>query len=267
MSDTTFTGERLHANDELFSVDLARHRAAYEYARNRPPVGRLLDLGCGSGYGTRMLAEGHPGVVGFDRIVPDAAQRSDSARFVRGNLASLPFQDASFARVISFQLIEHFADPTFYVDAIATLLRADGEVLITTPNRLTSDGVNPYHLREYTAEELRKVLRRRFARVELLGVGATEPVQRYLDERNRRVARILRLDPFHLRDVLPSVVIKRLFASFAVLVRRRASRSGGLPAVTWRDYPIGPADAHCLDLLAICSEPIPDSGTATRRAT
>ena len=124
------------------------------------------------------------------------------------------------------------------------------------PNRLTSDGVNPYHLREYTAEALRVVLARRFGAVEILGVGATEPVQRYFDERQRRVARILRLDPLGLRKLLPAFAIERLFASFAVLVRRRASRRDGLPDVTWRDYPIGPVDARCLDLLAICREPL-----------
>ena len=255
MSGTTFTGERLHASDDLFAVDLARHRAAYEYASGRFAVSRLLDLGCGSGYGTHSLALQHTGVVGFDRIVPDAAQRSGSGSFVRGELRSLPFADASFARVVSFQVIEHFADPTVYVDALATLIRPDGEALITTPNRLMSDGVNPYHLREYTAEALRVVLARRFGAVEILGVGATEPVQRYFDERQRRVARILRLDPLGLRKLLPAFAIERLFANFAVLVRRRARRDG-LPDVTWRDYPIGPVDARCLDLLAICREPL-----------
>ena len=256
MRDTTFSGVRLQASDGLFAVDLARHRAAYEYARNRPAVDRLLDLGCGSGYGTRSLAEGRSAVVGFDRIAPDTAQRSGTGSFVRGDLASLPFADASFARVVSFQVIEHFADPTVYLDALATLVRPNGEALITTPNRLTSDGVNPYHFHEYTAEELRELLARRFASVEILGIGASEPVQRYFDERQRRVARILRLDPFRLHRILPARAIEWLFASFAVLVRRRASRSGGLPEVTWRDYPVGPVDPDCLDLLAICREPI-----------
>ena len=259
MTDTTFTGERLHASDDLFAVDLVRHRAAYEYALERPAVDRLLDLGCGSGYGTRMLAEAHSGVVGLDRIVPDASQRSDEGSFVRGNLAALPFRAASFSRIVSFQLIEHFADATVYVDAVANLVRPDGEVLITTPNRLTSDGVNPYHLCEYTAEELRGVLARRFASVEILGVGASEPVRRYFRERDRRVARILRLDPLGLRKMLPTFAIQWLFASFALLVRRRARSSGGLPEVTSSDYPIGPADSQCLDLLAICREPIPSS--------
>lgn len=257
MSDRTFTGERLHASDDLFRVDLARHEAAYEYASGRSPVDRLLDLGCGSGYGTCALAQAHSGVVGFDRVVPDLTQRSSRGSFVRGDLASLPFAPGSFARVVSFQVIEHFADPAVYVDALATLVRPDGEVLITTPNRLTSDGVNPYHLREYTAEELRDVLARRFAAIEVRGVGATEPVRRYFEERRHRVARILRFDPLGLRRLLPASTIEWLFASFAILVRRRVSSNGGLPEATWRDYPIGPVEEDCLDLLAICRRPVP----------
>lgn len=257
MSDTSFSGERLHAGDELFAVDLARHRAAYEFARSRPAVDQLLDLGCGSGYGTRALAEGSSAAVGFDRVPPDAAQPGGPGHFVRGDLAALPFATASFGRVVSFQVIEHFADPTVYVDALATLVRRDGEALVTTPNRMTSDGVNPYHLHEYTAEELKRALERRFACVQVLGIGATEPVRRYFDERQRRVAGILRLDPLGLRGLLPARLASWLFARFAVLVRRRASRVGGLPEVTWRDYPIGDVDARCLDLLAICREPLP----------
>ena len=52
MSEARFTGERLHQGDALFALDLARHVAAYEIARERAGGGRVLDLGSGSGYGT-----------------------------------------------------------------------------------------------------------------------------------------------------------------------------------------------------------------------
>ena len=88
------------------------------------------------------------------------------------------------------------------------------------------------------------------------GVGASEPVRRYLEARSRRIQRIVRLDPLRIRDRLPRAVVERLFALFAILVRRRTGASEGTPEVTWRDFPLGPADERCLDLLAICRQPI-----------
>jgi 2-polyprenyl-3-methyl-5-hydroxy-6-metoxy-1,4-benzoquinol methylase len=255
MSDAVFTGERLHEGSELFAVDLARHRAAYELARERATRGWVLDLGCGSGYGTASLAEGSARVAGIDRVAPDAASRRGKGLFVRAALEALPFPDRTFDLVVSFQVIEHLEDPSDYLDAIAGLLRPDGTALLTTPNRLTSDRVNPFHVHEYLAEELAERLRTRFEDVAIKGIGATELVRRHLEARSRRIRRIMRLDPLRLRDRLPRRLVEWLFACLAILVRSRTGRAEGSPQVTWRDFPIGTADDGCLDLLAICRRP------------
>lgn len=256
MDDVTFTGERLHAGNRLFSVDLARHEAAYEIARARLPSGRVLDLGCGSGYGSAALARSHAAVVGLDRIPPDATSRESRARFVRARLEGIPLARRSFALIVSFQVIEHLADPTLYIDAIADLLEPAGAALITTPNIAMSDGVNPFHVHEYAAPELTACLRRRFRSVEMHGIGASEPIHRHLEQRSQRIRRIMRLDPLRLRERLPRGLVEWLFARFALLVRRQTQASDGTPEATWRDFPVGPADARCLDLLAVCRDPI-----------
>jgi SAM-dependent methyltransferase len=251
-----FTGERLHAGDPLFAVDLARHEAAYALARARlPAAGRVLDLGCGSGYGAAALARSHRCVVALDRVPPDPASRAGSARFVRADLGGVPLAPRCFDLVVSFQVIEHLVDPRPYVDALARLLAPGGTALVTTPNILTSDRVNPYHVHEYEAEELRALLAARFGEVEVQGIGASEPVRRYLEARSRRIRRIVALDPLRLRERLPRALVERLFALFALLVRRRTSAGEGVPEVSWRDFPVGPADARCLDLLAVCRRP------------
>jgi 2-polyprenyl-3-methyl-5-hydroxy-6-metoxy-1,4-benzoquinol methylase len=236
-------------------VDLARHQAAYELARGRLPRGRVLDLGCGSGYGTASLASTHPCVVGLDRIRPDRASRAGGGRFVCARLEGMPFAPRSFELIVSFQVIEHLADPTLYVDAIAELLAPGGEALITTPNLAMSDGVNPFHVHEYEPQELAACLRRRFRSVELHGIGASEAVHHYLAQRSKRIQRIMRLDPLHLRDRIPRGLVEVLFARFALLVRRQTQASDGTPEATWRDFPLGPPDARCLDLLAVCRDP------------
>lgn len=256
MKDVGFTGERLHAGDQRFSLDIARHRAAYEIARERAGTGRIIDVGCGSGYGTAMLAESAGSVFGIDRVLPDRSQRGRDTRFVVGDLRALPLQARRFDLVVSFQVIEHLDDPTFYVDALAGLCSADGLVLVTTPNVLTSDGVNPYHVHEYGAAELATTLGRRFDQVEMRGIRASERAQRVLEQRSRRIRRVMRLDPFRLRDRLPRPVVEWLFSRFALLVRRSTPKAGGYEAeMDHRDFPAGEATDDCLDLLAICRKP------------
>jgi SAM-dependent methyltransferase len=255
VSKTLFTGERLHEGDALFGVDLARHRAAYEFARGRIGSGRVLDLGCGSGYGTASLAGRGATVVGVDRIAPDAASRASGAHFLRADIAALPLCAGAFDLVASFQVIEHLEDPGAYLDAIARFLRPGGAALLTTPNVLTSDGVNPYHVREYRADELAERLGERFAEVEVRGVGMSAPVRAYMEARSKRIRRIVRLDPLRLRERLPRAWIERLFADFALLVRRQTAGAEGAPAATWRDFPVGPPEDDCIDLLALCRGP------------
>ena len=255
----SFTGERLHEGNELFGVDLARHRAAYCFAAERAAGGRVLDLGCGSGYGAAELAQTAPGVVGLDRIPPDSHVREAPVSFVRGDLNGIPLSARAFDLVVSFQVIEHLEDPTLYLDAMARMLKPEGLAIVTTPNLLMSDRENPYHVHEYLADELKTCLEKHFDDVEMRGVGQTEPVAHYHEARLRRIRRITRLDPLRLRKRIPRNLVEWLFARFALVVRRGIQRDDGLPDVTWRDFPIGAADEHCLDLLALCQAPRPRS--------
>ena len=103
MSRVLFTGERLHEGDALFGVDLARHHAAYEFARRHMGAGPVLDLGSGSGYGTASLAGRGPRVVCVDRIEPDAKNRDSGAEFLQADIAALPLAERRFSLVASFQ--------------------------------------------------------------------------------------------------------------------------------------------------------------------
>ncbi len=254
MSARRFTGERLHEGENLFAVDLARHRAAYEFATACGDAGRVLDLGCGAGYGAAALAAAGSRVLGVDRIPPDPSSRG-RADFLLADLNALPLSERAFDLVVSFQVIEHLEDPRPYLDALAAALRPDGLVLVTTPNLLMSDGVNPYHVHEYRAEELAERLLDHFEEVEMRGVGMSEPVRAYMAGRSRRIRRIIRLDALRLRERLPRGLVEKLFAAGALWVRRQTRGHDGAPDVSWRDFPIGPAADDCIDLLALCRRP------------
>lgn len=253
-SGVAFTGERLHEGSELFAVDLARHRAAYEFARARIHGARVLDFGSGSGYGAASLVGEAAMVVGVDRVVPDARNRG-RAHFLRADLRSSPLAEGVFDLALSFQVIEHLEDPGDTLDAIARALTAQGTALITTPNLLISDGENPFHVHEYRADELAELLGTRFSEVEMLGVGAEGAVAEYYEARLRRIRAIVRLDPLGLRRRLPRPLVEWLFGRLAVAVRSLIRSGEGLPEATWRDFPIGPVRDDCLDLLAVCRGP------------
>lgn len=255
MSRVLFTGERLHEGDELFAVDLARHHAAYEYAKTRMGAGPVLDLGSGSGYGTASLAGMGPTVIGVDRIEPDDKNRTSGARFLRADIAALPLAERRFSLVASFQVIEHLVDPEPYLSAIARFVREDGLAILTTPNLLMSDGVNPYHVHEYRGEELALRLAPHFHDVEVWGVGMSPPIRTYMTERSQRIQKIMRLDPFRLRDRLPQGFIEKLFAAGALLVRRQSAGADGTPPATPEDFPIEPLRDDAIDLLAVCRRP------------
>ena len=249
------TGERLDDASALYRADLARHRAAYRFALTFPAHGCVVDLGCGTGYGTAELAAAGQRAIGVDRARPAAHARAGGAVFVRGDLERLPFAAERFDRVVSCQVIEHFADPNAYLAETARVLRAGGSALFTTPNRLESDGENPYHLHEYTAEELAEVLFRHYERVELRGVHAHGAAARYHAERLRSIRRITRLDPLGLRRRLPRGIVDRAFAWLSILVRLGARWRGALDPVADDDYRVGPVGPTCIDLLAICAKP------------
>ena len=114
----------------------------------------------------------------------------------------LPFNDGTFDFVISFQVIEHIKQDTEFVREVHRVLRPSGKFIVTTPNAPMSLTRNPWHVREYRAEELCTLLQGHFAKVETLGVSGNDRVMEYYERNREGVRRITRFDIFDLQ--LPS---------------------------------------------------------------
>jgi 2-polyprenyl-3-methyl-5-hydroxy-6-metoxy-1,4-benzoquinol methylase len=258
ISSRAFTGER-PGHGEHFEYDEARHRAAYLHARELARGRDVLDAGCGEGFGTVLLAETARSVLAVDySATAIAAARAAHARpnleFRQLDLYSLPTLDRRFDLITNFQVLEHLTEPIGFLRALGSVLKPDGMLMLTTPNRLTTVSENPYHVREYTAEELRELLRTLFGDAELASVVGNARVQAFDAERKRQVERILRLDPFGLRKVLPERLVKLVFARLSILVRRRIS--GNVVesrAITPADFTVvAESRPDALDLVAFC---------------
>ena len=153
-----------------------RHLAAYRFAQSWAHQRRVLDLGCGTGYGTALIADNAEEVIGLDialNALPTTT--STAALFVAGDSTRLPLRDQTFDLVISFQVIEHIEDEERYLSEVHRVLTPDGLFIVSTPNKALrllpfQPPFNPYHVREYDHRALRKALGKHFSQVNIWGL-------------------------------------------------------------------------------------------------
>lgn len=170
-----FTGERY--TPDVGGAIQREHHHRYLFALDFCRDHRVLDIACGEGYGTHVLAKVAAQVVGVD-IAPDAVKAAArryggaGAGFAVGNGTSLPFADASFDVVVSFETVEHIEDWAVFLSECARVLTPDGTLLMSSPNREVyseRDGYqNPFHFKEFDRGEFRGALSRHFSSLVLL---------------------------------------------------------------------------------------------------
>jgi ubiquinone/menaquinone biosynthesis C-methylase UbiE len=142
----------------------------------------VLDIACGCGYGTSFLARrGAKSVIGVDRSVEalECAKfyTESNLKFINGDAYKLEFENNTFDVIISFETIEHLDNPTKFVTELQRVLKKDGTLIISTPNKLVHSPnslkpVNPHHVHEYFNEEFKSLLFSFFSDVQFFGQRA-----------------------------------------------------------------------------------------------
>jgi 2-polyprenyl-3-methyl-5-hydroxy-6-metoxy-1,4-benzoquinol methylase len=242
------TGERTLPDVPEENYWFRRHLAVYEWIAARVAGMRVVDMACGEGYGSDLLAGAARSVVGVD--ANPRAHEHARLRYRRANLRFERDLVERFAQaadaVVFLQTIEHVSNPGAVLQHFRSLIGGTqaqgpgrGVVFVSTPNVLTlappgaprSD--NPWHVHEYRAEEFHALCEAHFGTVEMYGLFHARKL--WIHERALRLG----WDALH-----PRLRLTRRFYDWFT------------PAIAASDFSLRsgpPAELdRALDLLAVC---------------
>lgn len=245
------TAERV-SRDASDNFVFQRSLLAYHAAAERV-TGDVLEIGTGTGYGVEVIAPKTVRYVTLDKHRPAGLPELPNVEYRQAVVPPLPFPDASFDCVVSFQVIEHIRDDAAFVREVRRVLRPGGRFIVSTPNRPMSLTRNPWHVREYDAREFRELLGREFCRVEALGVAGSERVMAYYEKNREGVRRITRFDPLDLQHRLPRWMLRIPYDLMNRLNRRRLLTQNDelTRSIRMEDYRIVPVTEACFDLFFV----------------
>lgn len=154
------------------------HAARYTFAKKYVADAVVLDIACGTGYGIGVLQDAARFIVGADVDLEAAMQSqnecSKNAAVLLADGLKLPFEDASFDVVTSFETLEHLFDRRRFLSELSRVLKPNGFLILSTPNAnytkpIEGKPTNPFHIHEYTPSELRNELELDFSIMEYFG--------------------------------------------------------------------------------------------------
>ena len=167
------------------------HIASYEFVLKYANGKKVLDYGCGSGYGTSILSSVAQQVTGVD--VSKETILYAKQHFLSENAAFKTIDelnDEKFDIIVSFQVIEHVKNDKLYLKQLKNRLNQDGILFLTTPDKkdrlfnYIQKPWNKYHLKEYSAKSMEKLIKRFFNDFEVLSISSVSELA--LSEIKRR---------------------------------------------------------------------------------
>ena len=229
---------------------LAYHKAAEMIS------GDVLEIGTGEGYGIDVLAPKAVRFITMDKTLQQLEYQGENVDFYEATVPPIPADNNSFDFVVAFQVIEHIKKDLEFVREVRRVLKPEGKFIVTTPNALMSLTRNPYHVREYQADELKNILECEFSEVEALGVSGNKKVMTYYNKNKKSVRQFAKLDVLDLQHRLPRQllqipydILNRLNRKMLLVNNRTLTTS-----IKMEDYSIEPVSDKCFDLFYIATK-------------
>lgn len=196
------------ASSEIASDNPVHQRLLFPYQHISKLVnGIVLEIGCGTGRGVDVLVDKVLDYTGVDKnteLMESLGQKYPDFTFIDMFLPPLKnLPDNHFDFVISFQVIEHIEADSLFLQEAARVLKPGGKLFLTTVNKKFSLTRNPWHVREYFADELQKLMEKHFSKVLTEGIHGNDKVMEYYLENKKSVKRITKFDIFNLQYRLP----------------------------------------------------------------
>ena len=177
-----FTGERVIEGDTPRRIWLD-HIARYEFASTYVRGKLVLDIACGTGYGSKILWDGGAAKVFGVDVSTEAINfalnkyKNERLEFRAGDIGSIDFAANYFDVVVCFETIEHVKNQERALSELLRVLKPDGLLIISSPNRevtspsksLREPPNSPYHVMEYSSKEFISALKSRAKIIEIRG--------------------------------------------------------------------------------------------------
>lgn len=210
-----WTGERLETF--IYSRDTIEHLHRYAIAATYTKDKVVLDVASGEGYGSNLLSKNASKVYGVDidaQAVSLASEKykKSNLEFKQGSAALIPIESGSIDVVVSFETIEHHDKHDEMLSEIKRVLKPDGMLIISTPDKLIYSDKrnfkNEFHVKELYKDEFVALISKYFSKSQLLFqnfIGNSSVLMEEQHQRDFKVytgnysnTELLEVDPFYL---------------------------------------------------------------------
>ncbi|WP_291721411.1 class I SAM-dependent methyltransferase [Bernardetia sp.] len=240
------------------SDNVIHQRLLFAYYQTVKHVsGSILETGCGVGKGAELFKPHCTHYTALDKnqeLINHLQKQHPEFTFLNQNIPPFANQaDESFDTVVTQQVIEHIEDDNFYLKEIQRVLKKGGKMILTTPNIKLSLTRNPWHVREYTAQELQTLLEKYFSKVDLKGITGNEKIWEYYEQNKASVAKYKKLDVFNLEQNLPRQILQIPYDILNRMNRKKLQEQDNslVSSVTMDDYFISDDADKCFDFFAV----------------